>query len=81
MEICEGCIKQDVCKFKKEVEKYEMEDSGIPEPLFPFLNCKYKRTEPPNWTYTGTTTHAPCCGDDITLTSGTTWGGDYNYRC
>jgi len=71
MKICEDCIKQDVCKFKKEVEKYEMEDSGIPEPLFPFLNCKYKRAEPLNWTFTVPTT-----------TSATTaWSGDCNYRC
>lgn len=48
MTICEGCIKQDVCKFKKEVEKYEAKRkvSDLPEPLVPDLSCKYKKTEP-----------------------------------
>ena len=78
MNICEGCIKQDVCKFKKEVEKYEKE-SKLPEPLTPDVDCKYKRTEPSNWAYT--TTCVPCCGDDLTLTSGTAWCGDDSYRC
>jgi len=70
MKICEGCINQDVCKFKKEVEKYEQE-SKLPEPLTPDVDCKYKRTEPSYWTYT-----------TPTITSGTTtWSGDCNYRC
>jgi len=52
MKICEGCIKQDVCKFKKEVEKYEAKRTDIPEPLVPDLSCKYKSTGQPNWMYT-----------------------------
>lgn len=42
MNICEGCVKQDVCKFKEEVEKYE--EKGLPEPLTPKAECKYKET-------------------------------------
>ena len=44
MTICEGCIKQDVCKYKEEVEKYERDK--LPEPLEPIVGCKYKETEP-----------------------------------
>ena len=72
MKICEGCIKQDVCKFKGEVEKYEARTkcSNVPEPLVPDLSCKYKKTEP-CWTvscpsvWTDGTTYAP---DNITYT-------------
>lgn len=54
MKICEGCIKQDVCKFKKEVEKYEVKrkEPQIPEPLEPDLSCKYRKESHPNWDYT-----------------------------
>ena len=45
MKLCEGCIKQDVCKFKKEVEEYECMVK-LPEPLEPVIECKYKETEP-----------------------------------
>ena len=53
MNICEGCIKQDVCKFKEEVEEYEAKrkEPQIPEPLVPDLSCKHRREEQ-NWTYT-----------------------------
>ena len=67
MKICEGCIKQDVCKFKKEVEEYEAKRTGLPEPLVPDLSCKYKSTGYLNWTYT------PLWG--TTTTSGTTTCG------
>lgn len=46
MSICEGCIKQDVCKFKKEVEKYEKDKLKLPEPLSPNVDCKYKQAGP-----------------------------------
>jgi len=49
MKICEDCIKQDVCKYTKQVEKYE-NDVKLPKPLEPIVQCKYKRTEPSNWT-------------------------------
>ena len=42
MKICEGCIKQDVCKFKDEVGKYEKDK--LPEPLVPSVACKHKET-------------------------------------
>ena len=48
--ICEGCIKQDVCKYKEEVERYEKKNKGkLPEPLEPTARCKYKRPEPHDW--------------------------------
>ena len=52
MKICEGCIKQDTCKFKNEVELYE---EGLNEPtpdapknplIWPLevtLSCRYKQ--------------------------------------
>jgi len=49
--MCEDCIKKDVCKFRNKVEKYESEEK-LPEPLESGVNCKYKRTEPSNWSYT-----------------------------
>ena len=55
MNICEGCIKQDVFKFKDEVEQYDMK---LPEPLEPIVECKYKRTE--NWTYTSPSVWTDC---------------------
>ena len=74
MNICEGCIKQDVCKFKNEVEKYDMK---LPEPLIPVFACRYKETmgEPtyipyypyyPTWTTTS----------GVTTTSDTTFWDD-----
>jgi hypothetical protein len=39
MSICEGCIKQDVCKFKEEMERQEFRN--IPENLV----CRYKKLE------------------------------------
>jgi len=47
MNICEGCIKQDVCKFRAGVEK-EMEGRGIAEPLEVAITCKYKVITPIN---------------------------------
>ena len=82
--ICEGCIKQDTCKYKEVVEEYEADapEMLFDEPLEVIIQCKYKETcipYPPNCgtaTYTydpnsvewSGTTHCP---DDpnITLTS------------
>ena len=45
MKICEGCIKQDVCKFKLEVEKWEeSKKEELPCPLLPITECRYKET-------------------------------------
>ena len=43
MNICEGCIKQDVCKFKEEVESYELNKDmfKFPKPLE--VTCKYRQ--------------------------------------
>lgn len=52
MKICEGCIKQDVCKFKEGVEKYE--DGVLPdvaEVLVIARECRYKRSGMYTWTY------------------------------
>ena len=51
MNICEGCIKQDICKFKDEVGKYEGK-MKLPEPLSPIIECKYKETERGSCPYT-----------------------------
>ena len=71
MEICKDCIKQDVCKFKKQVEKYESEE--LPEPLQPAVSCKYKRIAGSCWTtYTYPTTSTATRvdnGGQITLTA------------
>jgi len=42
--ICEDCVKQDVCKFKKVVEKFEegKHRFGVPEPLEMKVNCPHK---------------------------------------
>lgn len=40
MNICEGCIKQDVCKFKERVITYEKDTFEMGEPLE--VTCKYK---------------------------------------
>ena len=70
MNICEGCIKQDVCKFKEEVEKYGGK-AKLPEPLVPTVQCEFKRTEPVCWSYTtaGNTTAAVAYSGDCTLTA------------
>ena len=73
MKICEDCIKQDVCKFKKGVEKYE---GGIelPEPLKPNIECECKRTKPSNLTYTAPWVYTTADSDDCTLTDCTATG-------
>ena len=47
MNICEGCIKQDVCKFQERVLKYEEDTVALEftEPLEFALTCKYKEVE------------------------------------
>lgn len=45
MKICEDCIKQDVCKFKEQVEGYENK-IDLPNPLEPIILCKYKHILP-----------------------------------
>ena len=66
MNICEGCIKEDVCKFKNKVEKYE-EGIDLPEPLTPNIECKYKRTASTQyWTSPNVWVG---CGDDITASN------------
>ena len=69
MEICKDCIKQDVCKFKKQVEKYESEE--LPEPLQPAVSCKYKEVSPYTWTYSPTIT----AGTTRSLPDTTYWTG------
>jgi len=85
MNICEDCIKNDVCKYRAKVEKYEQE-TKLPAPLEPEVKCRHKRTEPISWTYVsdGTTTTKINCpstwrdittwpdvGNDLTLTANT----------
>ena len=41
MKICDCCLKQDICKFKSEVEKYEVK-TELPEPLESAVTCKHK---------------------------------------
>ena len=43
MSICEGCIKQDVCKFKEEMERQEFKN--IPEVLTLNLVCRFKKLD------------------------------------
>ena len=50
MKVCEGCIKQDTCKFRKEVERFEKVEGILgkhpfPEPLEAVVTCKYKLVE------------------------------------
>lgn len=47
--ICEGCIKQDTCKYKEVVEEYEADvpEISFDEPLEAIIQCKYKETYPP----------------------------------
>ena len=44
--ICEGCIKQDVCKYQARVREYEANTAAIEmgEPLRVEVACKYKET-------------------------------------
>lgn len=44
MEICKDCMKQDVCKYKKGIEKFEegKHRFGLPEPLTLKIDCPYK---------------------------------------
>jgi len=49
MKICEGCIKQDVCKFKENVEKLEKKSMECPEPLVPNMTCKFKEALQQYW--------------------------------
>lgn len=68
MKICEDCIKQDVCKFREEVERFEKKHKAkLLEMLTENLECKYKYVpstdftipsdtttiDPDKWTYTG----------------------------
>lgn len=74
MKLCEGCIKQDVCKFKEEVEEYEVKRTDIPEPLVPILSCKFRKPE----TYLS----APCVTVSCpsVWTDGTNWdSGQWSY--
>jgi len=64
--ICEGCIKQDTCKFREVVEEYEVDKDNykLPLPLMREIYCPHKELAWPNWdTYTpypgDTTTDAP----------------------
>ena len=73
MKICEGCIKQDVCKFKGEVEGFEKKHKAkLPEMLTENLECRYRKLEtvncptvwtdttfwhPDQWTYTSADTY------------------------
>jgi len=47
MKICEGCIKQDTCKFREEVEMQEKFDAVVThtlrEPLEVSVTCRYKQ--------------------------------------
>ena len=81
MKICEGCIKQDACKFKKEVEEYEPKGTDMPEPLVPDLLCKYKDIGQPNWHYSVPCSNGTTCNPDVTIynpypPSYTTWSVD-----
>ena len=64
MNICEGCIKQDVCKFKEEIGKG---CPDLPEPLEFVVTCKYKEVDSwdeypyGTWTDGGATT---TCGKE-----------------
>lgn len=45
---CSSCIKDDVCKYKKEVEKFELNlPNSIPDFIEVELKCKYYST----WNY------------------------------
>jgi len=50
MKICEDCIKQDVCKFKKEIDHWDKEgffygNKTVPKPLRVDITCELKRVE------------------------------------
>ena len=74
--ICEGCIKQDTCKYKDEVEQYEKEMDipmlhGPANPLIGVvevtLSCRFKQTCPP-LPNCDTTTYNPAPADWDTTT-------------
>ena len=49
--ICEGCIKEDVCKYWEKVKKWErrkatVEGLKMPEGLSYSVECKYKVIDP-----------------------------------
>ena len=55
MEICEDCIKQDVCKYTAKVEKWGANQiRDLPKPLMPNIYCPHKETKPSYWTTTTT---------------------------
>ena len=74
MNICEGCIKQDVCKFKEVVGRAAA-PFYFPEPLE--VTCKYKEIEDecpdnPFWdSYWPSNVTWPYCG--TTRTCGKEW--------
>ena len=90
MKICEGCIKQDVCKFKLEVEKWEeSKKEELPCPLLPITECRYKETGQridyipyypvyPYYRYPYYTIPDVTCTDPDVWTT-ITCGGDDNY--
>jgi len=60
MKICEGCIKQDVCKFKKEIDEWEKKgffygNKNVPKPLKVNIICELKRVESPTTSGDSTT--------------------------
>ena len=77
MSICEGCIKQDVCKFKEEMDRQEFQN--IPEVLSENLVCRYKKLDStyiPYVTYfPDTTTYWDpyTISYPETITTGTSW--------
>ena len=75
--ICEGCIKQDVCKYRGvegDVERFERIMEGVPMEALE-VTCAYKVVSPKNW------------DTDTTTLSGTywppniTWTDCYPYSC
>ena len=79
MSICEGCIKQDVCKFKKEIDHWDKEgffygNKNVPKPLKVDIYCELRVvTEPSYWTYTSPAVSIPSVWTDPWTT--VTWGG------
>ena len=77
MKICEDCMKQDVCKYKKEIEEYigkgfHYSVFNVPKPLKTNLYCELKVAEEKpivNWG-TDTTYWHP---DQCTYTSADTY--------
>lgn len=82
MNICEGCIKQDVCKFKVWVSMMERKvaELGFDEPMEVTITCKYKEVDDweefpygtwPNCSVSTYTDPHPDC--DATTTCGKEW--------